>query len=472
WLNDSPLANLPRQGGTLLAAGQAAAALGPAWGFRAVPTTDHRLQWAEPARGLLAPGTFDPTTGLALTYQYGPKQLTGWWLAPAPGTVWARDPEGHARWVERSLPGGGRLVLAGLPLAAEAALGDSLQARLLLERAAVLAGLPRLWPTPDGKGAVLLNLHIDSKAHIPYLDGLLRHWPARLRATVHITAGPDCDRPGDGQGFAVDDPRRGGAYMARLAALGEIGSHGGWAHNYWATVAPHLPLPQRLDLLDRNFRALAPWGPVRTYSSPVGYHPPNINPWLESHGVLGFYHTGEGGCPPTHAWFEGAPFGGSMWAFPVATFGAGAATYEFKREGLTQAQVATWFSDLAHFCATQREARLVYGHPVDFADMPEAYVQGLLATVDRDVAQGALETWTLAEYAEFLNRREQVSWSLTTRGKACVLRAQGPLRNMAFRVPGRWHAQIPPGVDLRSEEAATWVVVRDSRNRLEVDLWP
>jgi hypothetical protein len=471
-LNSTALASLPRQGGALLAAGPAAAALGPAWEFKPRPTDDSTLCWAPSVWSRLTPGSFDPETGTALTYVYGAKTLSGWTLDCQGAEVWARDRAGRARWLERQTPSGGRMVAAGLPLAAEAALGDSFQARVFLERAAELAQLPRLWPTPEGKGTVLVNVHVDSKIHATYLPGLLAHWPARIRGSFHFTAGPDCDYEGDGKGFDVQDPAQGGKWVDRFAAMGEIGSHGGWIHNVWALLGPRLSLPRRERMLQLNFDVLAPWGPIRTYSSPGGYHPKDINPWLEAHGVRGYYHTGEGGCPPTHAWLDGVPFGGTMWAFPVSTLGASAATYEFKEHGVSEAKVSAWFKAMAEFCGQRREARMVYGHSVDFADMPAAYYGGLLQTLDGALMAGWLRTWTLEDYSAFQDRRQQVQWSVTAQGQGRVLRAHGPLRAMAFQLPGAWRGAADPGLALTQANGATWVVVQDGRDKLEVNLWP
>lgn len=471
-LNSSALAALPRQGGALFAAGQAAVALAPAWGLQARPTDDSVLCWSPSVWSRLPPGTYDSVSGMALTYGYGPKALSGWRLGTPEGTVWARDRQGQVRWLERELAGGGRLVVAGLPLAAEATLGDSFQARLFLERASELAHLPRLWPTPEGKGAVLVNVHVDSKLHGAYLQDLVARWPSRLRGTFHFTAGPDCDQVGDGKGVNVPDRTQGGLWVDRIAPLGEVGPHGGWIHNVWALEGPRMPLARRLNLLELNFKAMAPWGRPKTYSSPSGFHPNDINPWLEAAGVRGFYHTGEGGCPPTRAWLGGVPFGGTMWAFPVSALGASASTFEFKKNGVTEAQVEGWFQALTEYCRRRRETRMAYGHPVDFGDMPTAYYGGLLRTVNAALTAGQLRSWTLADYADFQDRRQRVTWSVVTQGKGRVLRARGPLRGMAFQLPGSWQGPVDPGLALTREDGVTWIVVKDGRDLLEVKLWP
>ena len=459
---------LPRvleQGGSLLTAGEAASIMGGEFGFEGGPSRGGELLWAAPARERLAPGTFEPSTGLALCYGYGTKQLPGWRWAGASGEIWARDPNGAPRWVE-VLRGQGRLVAAGLPLAQLAAGGDSLQARLLLERAAELAGVARLWPTPRGRGALLINVHVDSGFQASLLQGLLDRWPRGVKGTFHLTAGPDCDAEGDGKGVGVAGREL--AWMKRLTTFGEVASHGGWIHNVWAQQAEHWSSRELEDHLARNVRALAPWSEGRSYSSPAGTHPLSINPWLESHGVRAYYHTGEGGCPPTRAWQGGRPFSASMWAFPVAARGASASTFEFKARGVPEREVAEWTAGLLDFCVDRREARMVYGHTVDFKEFPDAY-GGLLARLDRARADGRAESWTLQDYAEFLDRRARLRWSFAG-GR---LRAAGAsLAGMAFRLPGRWRAAAVGGLEVRQDGDSTWVIVQDGREALEINLWP
>ena len=471
-LPSSALATLPGQGGILLAAGQAMAALGPAWGFRARGAEDPALFWAPALWHRLPPGTFQSQDGLAVVYGYGQKDLSGWEMETKTGEIWARGRQGQARWLEQETPRGGRLVLAGLPLAAEAALGDSFQARLLLERAAELARQPRLWPTPEGKGSLLVNIHVDSKLHIHYLPELLARWPRQLKGSFHFTAGPDCDREGDRLGFNAWDPTQGGQWVERFAPLGEVGSHGGWIHNVWALNGPQIPLAHREELLLLNFAALAPWGAGTSYSSPGGFHPRDINPWLEAHGVRAYYHTGEAGCPPTRAWFNGSPLSKSMWAFPIATLGASAATYEFKQNGVSEAEAGAWFQALTEYCCQHRETRMIYGHAPDFADMPAAY-GSLLGSLSTALAADRLRSYTMTEYTAFQERRRQVQWSLLTQCQARLLKARGPLQGMAFQVPGAWQLGAPdPGLVLTRENDITWIVIKDLRDHLEVNLWP
>lgn len=470
-LSSTAIPGLLRRRANLVLVGEAAGILGPGLGFHLLPSTTTSFRWTTLARSRLSPGSYDATSGQAQVYGYGDKQVPGWRLEGNSGEPWVLDHLGRARWAERGLPAGGTLVAVAAPLAQLAVDGDSLQARLLLQRAAELTGSPQLWSTPRGQGAVVVNIHVDGESNLPYLPALERNWPAGVQGTFHITAGPDCDREGDGRGFSAQDPGKGGPWVLRLKALGEVGSHGGWTHNLWSEQADRWPRTRREEMLQRNADALAAAGPLHSYSSPSGLTPRDVYPWLESRGFTAYYTTGEAGGPPTRAWEQGRPCSRSMWAFPFSALGGMAATYEFKRSGVAEAQVAGWLSDLLGFCEARREARLVYGHAVDLGDMPRAY-GGFLRDLQARCAQRRMGSFTMRDLAAFLERRSRVRWTAEEAGNRVMLRAGGSsLRDLAFRIPGRWRAVADPGLQVRADPEATWVIVDDARTELEVELW-
>lgn len=470
-LSSTAIPGLLRRKANLVLVGESAGILGPGLGFQIVSSNETGFRWDESVRPRLTPGSFDPTSGQALVYGYGDKQVPGWRLVGNAGTPWVTDQLGRPRWTERSLPAGGTLIAVAAPLAQLAVEGDSLQARILLERAAELTGSPRLWPTPRGRGVMVVNIHIDGQSALPYLPALIRDWPSGVKGTFHITAGPDCDRTGDGTGFSAQNPGKGGPWVLRLNALGEVGSHGGWTHNLWAEEAGRWSWARREEMLRLNADALAAAGPLRSYSSPSGFTPRDVYPWLESRGFTAYYTTGESGGPPTRAWEKGAPCSRSMWAFPFASMGAAAATYEFKKAGITQAELSRWLEKLLAYCEARREGRLVYGHAVDLGDMPQAYF-GFLRTLAGHTADGTVASLTMRDYAAFLERRSHVDWNLVAEGNRSVLRAKGPsLKDLSFRIPGKWHLAADPGLILQADAKETWVTVIDGRTETEVTLW-
>ena len=461
-LQESCVRSMVWSGGSLFLVGESTFLAEQALGVRVhVTEGDHHWNWTEAARPYLTPGTFRMEDGAALEYGYGVKQSQGWFFDPVQGNVWANTREGRPRWAECAW-GQGRVSLIGFPLSTQASDGDTYGARLLLECAADRADLARLWPTPKGLGGIAVNIHLDSADHLRYLPQLVAGWPTTVRGTFHVTAGPDCDREEDGLGLDAENPAKGGAWMKRIGALGEIGLHGGWAHNLWALEAPTWPQEKRERFLELNRQTLQSTGPLTSYSSPSGQHPENINAWLAAHGFVAFYFTGDSGAPPTRIWQEGHPFGVPMWAFPVATDGDAAASYEFKHQGMSEAEAKRWSLAVVDFCRSHQTLRLMYGHSIDWGDMPDANF-AWLNLLAKQVKQGHMTAWTLSEYAAFLNRFVDVKWSFEQLKDTATIRMEGPaLKDMTLRIPGRWRCG-EPGIQIRSENAYTWITIEDNR---------
>jgi hypothetical protein len=456
-----------RQGGALLLAGDSAAFLEKPLGFKLRTVEKGSFVWQSQVRHLLAPGSFNHEDGTAWVYGYERKDVPGWYLENLPvGDVWATDDQGRARWMETDYQGG-RIVIAAAPLATLASNTDSQGARLLLERAAELAKLPRLWPTPQGKGGVIVNIHVDSGAHIPYLKKMLTQWPTSVRGTFHITAGPDDDHEGDGKGFDVGNPLKGKPWVPKLWAIGEVGSHGGWAHNLWGAEAANWSEERREKMLELNHVALESFGPLRSYSSPLGLHPPAINSWLEQHGIRSIYQTGDAGSPPTRTWQNDRPIANSLWSFPVATDGDSASVPEFRSSGKGESEALRWGLAMVDFCERERTLRLMYGHTIEWGDMPKAY-HGWLDRLGERASAGGMTARTMNEYTAFLDRHLGVHWSFEPQGDQALLKASGTsLQDMAFRLPGVWKLSAEKGIRMEQKDDWTWVVIEDARDHFE-----
>ena len=146
--------------------------------------------------------------------------------------------------------------------------------------------LPYLMSVPDGVGGLVLNWHVDSNAAIKPIEeisswALLKQGPY----SVHVTAGPDVLRPGDGKGFNVLHNRIGQELLRQYEKLGyQVGSHGGWMHNYFAA---HIDKDNPADLekyLVWNAEALeqVTGRRVTEYSAPEGNQPAWVTHWLEN----------------------------------------------------------------------------------------------------------------------------------------------------------------------------------------------
>ncbi|OIQ12403.1 hypothetical protein [Neomoorella thermoacetica] len=198
---------------------------------------------------------------------------------------------------DKLYPSGGAVVYVNLPLAFYKQMSDDLAMRSVLRTFLIkYARLPRLVNTPGGKGGLVLNFHLDSNAHILPLRAMIQRGIFRpdLQYSIHITAGPDTYRPGDGLGFDAPSPVKGRPWVEVLQKYGAIGSHGGWIHNYFAANLEKFPRQEVWRYLALNCDTLAAitGKPVREYSAPVGNHPPFVNEWLQQHGILAYYSPG------------------------------------------------------------------------------------------------------------------------------------------------------------------------------------
>ena len=131
--------------------------------------------------------------------------------------------------------GQGQALWVNLPLGYLKAHSDDFLLRHVLRTFLYdIVAMPHLVPSPRGLGGLVINWHLDSRVEMDGIPILLRFGLVRpdLREDLHVTAGPDRDRPGDGLGF--DACGRGEALLRQLLPYGGIGSHGGWAHNWFS----------------------------------------------------------------------------------------------------------------------------------------------------------------------------------------------------------------------------------------------
>ncbi len=309
-----------------------------------------------------------------------------------------------------------------------------------------ICGLPRLLAVPDGIGGLVLNWHIDSNASMAPLKMLqsettmFSHGPY----SVHFTAGPDTYKVGDRSGLDLEHNPESQAWVRLFAARGNaIGSHGGWAHNVFAA-----------SINDHNGAEFAPWiarndaalealigHPVTEYSAPAGRHPQWVTDWLEEHGILGYYFTGDTGMAPTRSYRDGKRSDRTTWAFPLVPYGRVASFEDAAEAGVSQAEIGRWLVDLAGFVAVDRSVRLFYFHPPGGIDYPRS-VQSLLDAVD---ARGNAFRWyTISGLSTFLNRRENTRWSFDDDRNGWLMSAHNPagLADLAWHVPAGSYSAV------------------------------
>ena len=343
-----------------------------------------------------------------------------------------------------------------------------------------IAHLPQFSPMPHGRGALIMNWHIDSAAAVPAMErlsalGAFEQGPY----SVHLTAGPDVDVPGDGGGMDLAHNPVMRAWVRRFAERGdEVGSHGGWIHNEFGRLIGTQAPARSAELIERNSAAVseASGRPVREYSAPTGNHPAWVTPWLRERGIHAYYFTGDIGMAPTRSYQEGRRGPADMWAFPVLSYGSHAAFEEARAHQVPEEDVAAWLNDVADFCASNRTVRLVYFHPSGVAIFPLAFKRWLEHT-GALVRDGGLRWTTMAQHAEFANRRLQARWQVHADGPEhgrLRLDASHPqsLEQMTWLLPAQRYAppRVLEGSAQVQRDGPYWRVTAGPGHRLAVGL--
>ena len=376
--------------------------------------------------------------------------------------------------------GRGEVLFVNLPLSYLKLRTDGLLLHTFLQLfARDRVGLPQLSTMPDARGALVMNWHIDSGAAVPAMERLAELGAfAQGPYSVHLTAGPDVDTPGDHLG--MDLPRNPVMqdWVQRCASRGdEVGSHGGWIHNEFGRLISSQDHRLSSQMIERNTQAVsqASGKPVIEYSAPTGNHPAWVTPWLALRGVRAYYFTGDIGMAPTRSYQDGLRGPANVWAFPVLSFGRQAAFEEAAKSQVPEADIAAWLRDVADYCADRQTLRLMYFHPPGIALFPQAFAQWLLHTRAL-VDQGRLRWITMAQYAGFANRRLQVQWALQTGPQGQQLAASHPdsLAQMVWLLPASRYAQ-PRALDGEARivrAGGFWQVHAGAGTRLLLDLPP
>ncbi len=276
--------------------------------------------------------------------------------------------------------------------------------------------LPQLSAMPEAQGGLIMNWHIDSAHAEPAMEalqalGAFEQGPY----SVHLTAGPDVDRVGDGAGMDLANNPAMQAWVRRFAARGdEIGSHGGWIHNAFGLQVDKVEPALSIPLIEKNIAVVqaSSGRPVREYSAPVGNHPAWVTQWLHEQGIRAYYSTGDIGMAPTRS-YQGERRGpANMWAFPVLSYGTYGTFEDAQMAHQSERDIAAWLNDVADYCAQYRTVRLVYFHPPGIALFPAAF-KAWMAHTAALLRQQRLRWLTMAQYADFANQRLAVQWQLT-----------------------------------------------------------
>jgi len=332
--------------------------------------------------------------------------------------------------------------------------------------------LPFLANVPDGVGGVVMNWHIDAASALKPLAvlrnaGIFDQGPF----SADFTAGPDVDELHDRRGLDLDKNPVARSWVQFLLAHGdEVGSHGGWIHNYFGKNLSETNEDsfQRYLVLNKEAVETAAERPVTEYSAPLGNQPEWVTRWLEKQGVIAYYFTGDAGMGPTRVYRERGREGDKIWAFPILHFGDEASLEEMQMNEVPDSTVRTWLLNIANFTSSLHVVRLVYSHPLGAT----SYIPALKAWFDRTgklAAEHKFRWYTMSQVAGFLNAREDVVWSLEQQDGRYLLKASHStsLNHQAWMLPDSHYQEpriIEGSADIHDQDGYWIVAAKDCKH--------
>ena len=371
----------------------------------------------------IPPGKRD-TNGTMVGYGYGILTYTYSNVSPVGKKnriyAWGQSKKGKVPLLLSKKYGSGEMLFVNLPIGALKGGGDELLLRSVLRTFLLkMAGVPHVAATPNGLGGLVLNLHIDYDREIETLPRFLKDgfFSPKLRYSVHVTAGPDCDAIGDDYGF---DARGEGASIIRMVMpYGIIGSHGGWAHNWFSESILNGSLDREgiKRYIRKNNEALEKITgyKIKEYSAPNGVFPqPESTEILEELGMESYYYTGDSGSAPNRTFYGGKMLSKSVVAFPVMAYGKKASLHEFAKAKVPNPELTAVLKDLVDYVVSNRNVRLAYTHPYDIYD--EHYETAAKAFIDyceEYVDKKKLQVETMTYFRTFMLRLLQMEKRFT-----------------------------------------------------------
>lgn len=438
---------------------------------------NHPSPWREVSLGESGTGKNEETRYTFVAYKYDELPYSSFRTSGRfDGKVLLESAAGLAAGVRQF--GAGDVLFVNLPLGYLKSRTDGLLLNSFLHYFAVhLLQLPYLAPVPNGIGGLVLNWHIDAQSAIKSLEylraqGVFNYGPF----SMHMTAGPDVNEWNDGKGLNVSGNSEAQKWIEYFRKQGdEVGSHGGWIHNYFGANITEKNAGTFEKYLDWNKQALdrAAGEGMTEYSAPMGNHPEWVTHWLEKNGFVAYYFAGDAGMGPTLVYRDQGRDASSVWAFPILHLGPEASLEEMGFDGISPSTVREWLFSIADFTAHVHQARLVYSHPLGAT----RYILPLLdwlAHTSNLASEGRFRWYTMTSLANFLNTRRAVAWNLKPEGKKAVLEANHPqsLDHQTWIVPqSRFsNLRVTRGkAEIRTMDDQWFITAGDCR-RLEIKM--
>lgn len=359
-------------------------------------------------------------------YVYGPLSYPSFVTqGAAQGAVLMASPQ-HGLVASSRAVGAGNVLFVNLPLTYLKLSEDAMPLHGFLHLfARGLLRQPRLTAVPNGIGGLVFNWHLDSNAALQPMQtlkdmGVWNHKPF----SMDMTAGPDTIVKGDKLGFDLPNNVPAQRFLRDFVASGhEVGSHGGWIHDYYGYGANESNAAEFLPylVLNRNAIEAVIKRPIREYSAPQGNNPLWSLTWLIENGVGSYYSLSHTGTAPTLSYRGGRLVAPSLWAIPLMPFGVAATFEEFSELNVTPSEINQWYAELIDFSAANNTSRMIYAHPPGAMLYP-AVLTSMLDYAKLKQQENKFRWYTMTQLANFMTTRSQAVWesSLSATGNIRV----------------------------------------------------
>jgi hypothetical protein len=336
----------------------------------------------------------------------------------------------------------GYIFYSSLPLGYLKAYSDDMVLRSVLRYFLFkLVKIPHLMNTPKGKGGLVINWHIDANPDWKYIPMMLEKGYIRkgIEYSFHITAGDFRDKPGDNLGF--DACGKGRKYVEMIMPYGTIGSHGGWAHNWFSNgiLEGRISKKDIYKYIEKNNKCLESITgyKIREYSAPAGVHPqPETTKILEKLGVVAYYYMGDSGSSPNRTFIDGKMVSSKVIAFPITPYGITTSLYEMYKSGVNEEEVYKFLVSLTDFCIKTRQIRLFYLHSYNIPLYPNAILRAIDYWESKE-KDGLLEVHSMGYFADFLSRFLKTEYSFRKNDDKLVVKLENPegLKDIGIAIP-------------------------------------
>ena len=335
----------------------------------------------------------------------------------------------------------GKIFYANLPLGHLKAYSDDLLLRSVI-RSFLFKTLkvPHLSNTPYGRGGLVINWHIDANEDWKSIPFMIEkeYFKKNLEYSNHITAGDFRDEPEDNLGF--DACGKGRDFVRMILPYGVVGSHGGWAHNWFSYGI----LEGRISKKDMEYyirvnneclESITGYK-IREYSAPNGVHPPEKTEILEKLGFVAYYYTGDSGSSPNKTFLGGRRLSSKVIAFPISLLWEYASLYEMWKAGINEEEVEKFLLELLDFVEKEKVIRLFYSHPYDIPHYPRA-IKSFLEKAESLQNQGKVQIKPMSYFADFLLRFLKTEYSFKFNGNLLEVNLVNPegLNGITIAIP-------------------------------------